>query len=92
MRFFRVLQAALPGKLGVAVTLITVLAAAPLAAFVMAHGEGGGSTASGHYSGVPSPTAGAGLPVIALGIGAYWLVGRRRSKSETGFPRGDLKD
>jgi hypothetical protein len=46
-----------------------------VAGFIMARADnqtgdrvGSGYTASGHYSGVPSPTAGAGFPVIALGI------------------------
>jgi hypothetical protein len=28
--------------------------------------------------GVPGPIAGAGLPIIAIGYGVYWLVKRRR--------------
>jgi hypothetical protein len=28
--------------------------------------------------GVPGPIAGAGLPVLAVGYGVYWLVRRRR--------------
>ena len=39
-------------------------------------GPHGGST-----HGVPGPLAGAGLPVIAVGYGAYWLVRRYRRKS-----------
>jgi hypothetical protein len=33
---------------------------------------------SGHISGAPGPIAGAGLPVLAIGYGVYWLVKRRR--------------
>jgi hypothetical protein len=48
---------------------------------------------SDHHVGAPGPVAGAGLPgIIAVGCGAYWLVGRRRRKYDTGLPRGDLKD
>jgi hypothetical protein len=36
-----------------------------------------------HYSGVPGPLVGAGLPVLAAGFGAYWLVRRYRRKSDT---------
>ena len=31
-----------------------------------------------HYSGVPGPLVGAGLPFIAVGYGVYWLLRRRR--------------
>ena len=31
----------------------------------------------GHYSGVPGPIAGAGLPILAGGYGIYWLIRRR---------------
>ena len=34
-----------------------------------------------HYRGAPGPIAGAGLPIIAVGYGAYWLVRRYRRKS-----------
>jgi hypothetical protein len=33
---------------------------------------------SGHASGAPAPIAGAGLPVLAIGYGVYWLIKRRR--------------
>ena len=36
-----------------------------------------------HYRGAPGPIAGAGLPIIAVGCGAYWLVRRYRRKSHT---------
>lgn len=32
----------------------------------------------GNVSGAPGPIAGAGLPVLAIGYGVYWLVKRRR--------------
>jgi hypothetical protein len=34
-----------------------------------------------HYHGAPGPIAGAGLPVLAVGFGLYWLI-RRRRKAE----------
>jgi hypothetical protein len=32
----------------------------------------------GHVSGAPGPIAGAGLPILAIGYGVYWVVKRRR--------------
>ena len=38
------------------------------------HENGGGRGVHG----APGPIAGAGLPVLAIGYGVYWLVKRRR--------------
>jgi hypothetical protein len=32
--------------------------------------------------GAPGPIAGAGLPILAIGFGAYWLVKRLRRKPD----------
>ncbi|RZN11906.1 hypothetical protein [Bradyrhizobium sp. Leo121] len=33
-----------------------------------------------HVSGAPGPIAGAGLPILAVGYGVYWLIRRRRKQ------------
>ena len=33
---------------------------------------------SGNVHGAPGPIAGAGLPILAVGYGVYWLIKRRR--------------
>jgi hypothetical protein len=48
-------------------------------------GRQGGQGNQGNHGGthpVPGPLVGAGLPVIAVGYGAYWLVRRYRRKSD----------
>lgn len=43
------------------------------------NGGGNCENAPGHnIRGAPGPIAGAGLPVLAIGYGVYWLVKRRR--------------
>jgi hypothetical protein len=37
-----------------------------------------GGRPDGGVHGAPGPIAGAGLPVLAVGYGVYWLVRRRR--------------
>ena len=41
-----------------------------------------GGQGGNHYGGVPGPLVGAGLPFLAVGYGAYWLVRRYRRKSD----------
>jgi hypothetical protein len=36
------------------------------------------SGGSGNVHGAPGPIAGAGLPILAVGYGVYWLIRRRR--------------
>jgi hypothetical protein len=42
---------------------------------------GGGGGKGGPLRGAPGPVAGAGLPFLALGAGAYWLIKRRRKSA-----------
>jgi hypothetical protein len=37
-----------------------------------------GAPHGGTVHGAPGPIAGAGLPILAVGYGVYWLVRRRR--------------
>jgi hypothetical protein len=45
-------------------------------------GQGDGGGRDHKTSGVPGPLVGAGLPFLAVGYGAYWLVRRYRRKSD----------
>ena len=72
-------------KLTLAAALLTALVgfAVPASA---CNGNGNCDNAPGHNKGggvspVPGPLVGAGLPVLAVGYGAYWLVRRYRRKS-----------
>jgi hypothetical protein len=83
----RYLPATLPGKLVLSgAALVTFIGAAAVAAFFMARTDSAKSglvaISGSHYGGVPSPVTGAGLPVIIVGCGAYWLVRRHRRKSD----------
>jgi hypothetical protein len=47
------------------------------------NGSNGNGNGNGHnISGAPGPIAGAGLPVLAIGYGVYWLVKRRRKAND----------
>jgi hypothetical protein len=37
-----------------------------------------GNSQGGYTRGAPGPVAGAGLPILAVGYGVYWLIKRRR--------------
>jgi hypothetical protein len=40
--------------------------------------KGNCDNAPGHVKEAPGPIAGAGLPILAIGYGIYWLVKRHR--------------
>ena len=61
-------------------TLSAALFAALCLPALAQNGQGGNNNNQGGYRGVPGPIAGAGLPVIAVGYGVYWLIKRRRRK------------
>jgi hypothetical protein len=60
---------------------VTILSAASMPAFAQNQGGNGGGN-GGNYRGAPGPIAGAGLPALAIGYGLYWLVKRRRKKTD----------
>jgi len=67
-------------------TFITAVALTLLTSPALAcNGGGNCENAPGHnkdiggtIQGAPGPIAGAGLPILAIGYGVYWLVKRRR--------------
>jgi hypothetical protein len=62
--------------------LTAVVASAILISPAFAQNQGGnnqgGNNNNQGYRGAPAPIAGAGLPVLAVGFGVYWLIRRRR--------------
>ena len=45
--------------------------------------QGNGNCNGGNVRGAPGPLVGAGLPVLLIGSGIYWIV-RRRKKTKLG--------
>jgi LPXTG-motif cell wall-anchored protein len=44
--------------------------------------QGNGNGNGGNVRGAPGPLVGAGLPVLLIGGGIYWLVRRRKKPAE----------
>ena len=64
-----------------ATALVFLLASLTLPVFTMpALAQKGGGGGGGGIKGAPGPIVGAGLPVLAIGYGVYWLVKRRRKQ------------
>jgi hypothetical protein len=79
--------------ISVAAAALIIGAAVVIAGAYSGNSGSGATSSSGNYVGAPASAAGMGLPgIIVVGCGAYWLVRRHRRKSDTGVPRGDLKD
>jgi hypothetical protein len=70
-------------KLTVAFAFLAALSLPALADPGNGNKNGWDNPKNPHYSGAPGPIAGAGLPILAVGYGAYWLVRRYRRKSGT---------
>jgi hypothetical protein len=65
----------------VTLPLFTTLSVAmPGSCIIECKGNGNGN-GNGNAHGAPGPIAGAGLPILAVGYGVYWLI-RRRRKSD----------
>ena len=45
--------------------------------------QGNGNGNGGNVRGAPGPLVGAGLPVLLIGGGIYWLVRRRRGQARS---------
>jgi hypothetical protein len=45
---------------------------------------GGGGNGGGTINPAPAPIAGAGLPILTMGCGVYWLIRRRRTSLDVG--------
>ncbi len=68
--------------------LLTVFTLPLFTTFGMANGylgcftsdcdDDGHDHSHGNVHGAPGPIAGAGLPILAVGYGVYWLIKRRR--------------
>jgi hypothetical protein len=67
-------------KLTLACAFLAVLSL-PALAGQNGQGQNGNGQGGNGYHGAPGPIAGAGLPILAVGYGAYWLVRRYRRKS-----------
>jgi hypothetical protein len=59
-----------------------VLAGLALVAITIALAGADSAFAGPSPLGAPGPIAGAGLPILAVGFGAYWLVKRFRRKTD----------
>ena len=63
--------------LALATALITTVGA-PIFLMHSAEAQPVTSTAAARHHGAPGPVAGAGLPILAVGYGVYWIVKRRK--------------
>ncbi|SDH80481.1 hypothetical protein SAMN05216338_1013146 [Bradyrhizobium sp. Rc2d] len=67
------------GVLSAAVFALT-LAMTTVPSASACNGNGNCPSAPGQTRGAAGPIAGAGLPILAIGYGVYWLVRRRRTR------------
>jgi hypothetical protein len=69
-------------KIALSVALMTMVAQVSFGMAALADRDHDGDRDHGNRDhgvhGAPGPIAGAGLPVLAVGYGVYWLIRRRR--------------
>jgi hypothetical protein len=65
-------------KVVVAAAILSIVFGLPALADRDDRGENRGENRGHEMHGAPGPIAGAGLPVLAIGYGVYWLIKRRR--------------
>jgi LPXTG-motif cell wall-anchored protein len=64
-------------------TMLLALSVPAFAAPGDGNSQGRGGNGGGGYSGAPGPLVGAGLPVLLIGGGIWWLVRRRKGQART---------
>jgi hypothetical protein len=70
-------------KITLSAALLTLGALSPLGIVALANDHDhhwDNDHGRGDMRGAPGPIAGAGLPVLAVGYGVYWLIRRRKSQ------------
>ena len=73
---------AFAASISVSPIVAAISASTPAHAFCLFFCGGNGGKGGGGVHPVPGPLVGAGLPIIAVGYSAYWLVRRYRRKSD----------
>ena len=64
--------------LGWVLAIFLATAAVATGGFYFTATPGQSYVGQGTYRGAPGPIAGAGLPLLAVGYGVYWMIKRRR--------------
>jgi hypothetical protein len=73
-----VLHTRLSNGLALVTTLFALAGAVVFSTPNVAYAQYNSKPTASTVKGAPGPIAGAGLPVLAVGFGVYWLIKRRR--------------